>query len=109
MVPPSVQEKFRVWPVTFLIAQELWSLLGILRPIVETLPKDPRNIMKTQQQYEISQTCGGEKYHFGILNGIHKLIRKYTEIHPENFVRTSNKYRLHYPPSKALVKNSGQS
>jgi hypothetical protein len=63
MVPPSVQEKFRVWPVTFLIAQELWSLLGILRPTVETLPKDPRNIMKTQQQYEISQTCGGENYH----------------------------------------------
>jgi hypothetical protein len=72
MVPQSVQEKFRVWPVTFLIAQELWSLLGILRPIVETLPKDPRNIKKTQQQYEISQTCGGENDHFGILNGIHK-------------------------------------
>lgn len=42
--------------------------------------------MKTKQQHEISQSCGGEYYHFGILNGIHKIIRKYTEIHPENFV-----------------------
>jgi len=61
------------------------SLLGVLRPIIETLPKDPRTIMKTQQKYEISQTCGGEYYYFGILNGIHKIIRKYTEIIQENF------------------------
>ena len=50
------------------------------------MTQDPRTIMKTKQQQEISQSCGGEYYHFGILNGIHKIIRKYTEIHPENFV-----------------------
>ena len=36
----SVQAKFHEWPVTIQITQKaLWSLLGILKPIVETLYK----------------------------------------------------------------------
>jgi hypothetical protein len=57
----------------------LASLLNILKPYHDTLPVDPRTLLKTPQTYDIKIIEGpdnqvGQYYHFGIACGIAKML-----------------------------------
>ncbi|CAC5384406.1 unnamed protein product [Mytilus coruscus] len=52
----------------------LSSLLSILRPSINNLPKDPRTLLGTKTTYEISELCGGQYFHFGLKSGIKSIL-----------------------------------
>ena len=59
------------WSVDFKISvSAVGSLLSILRPYHNDLPKDSRTLLGTQRTYDIQTITGGEYYHFGIEFGI---------------------------------------
>lgn len=72
-----ITQSLHDWAVTYQIpVTALRDLLKILIPVLPNLPKDPRTLMKTPTQYNIIRVCGGEYYHFGLLNGITNKIKK---------------------------------
>lgn len=67
----SFSDHLREWATKFQIPHNALSeLLTILKPFFPSLPKDPRTLLQTKVQYNISDTSGGQYYHFGIVNGI---------------------------------------
>lgn len=81
-----ITQSLHDWAVTYQIpVTALRDLLKILIPVLPNLPKDPRTLMKTPTQYNIIRVCGGEYYHFGLLNGITNKIKNYCSYLPESF------------------------
>ncbi|CAC5378008.1 unnamed protein product [Mytilus coruscus] len=71
----SFQDLLADWAVEFDIPMNaLSSLLSILRPSINNLPKDPRTLLGTKTTYEISELCGGQYFHFGLKSGIKSIL-----------------------------------
>jgi hypothetical protein len=56
----------------------LRELLKILYPFHECLPKDPRTLMETKNNIEISEIEGGHYYHFRVEHGIKDQLTKFS-------------------------------
>lgn len=71
----SFQDLLADWAVEFDIPMNaLSSLLSLLRPSINNLPKDPRTLFGTKTTYEISDLCGGQYFHFGLKSGIQSIL-----------------------------------
>lgn len=69
-----------------LINFHLFQLLNILKPLIPSLPRDPRTLKKTRTHYTIVEKCGGQYFYFGIASGITNQMKDCNEFLPDNFV-----------------------
>jgi len=62
-------DKLVEWAVKHNITQvALKDLLGLLKPLIPDLPKDPRTLLSTPRKYVIKKIGDGAYHHFGIRN-----------------------------------------
>nr|CAK26786.1 TPA: transposase domain-containing protein [Strongylocentrotus purpuratus] len=62
------------WAAVAQIPQsKLRGLMSVLRKYHPELPKDPRTLLQTVTDYEITNIAGGEYYHFGVADGINRI------------------------------------
>lgn len=69
--PEDLSVRLKDWAIQNNIThQGLGELLVILKDIDPSLPKDPRSLLKTQQEVAAKAVCPGEYYHFGLHKGL---------------------------------------
>lgn len=75
----SINQQLATWAVEFGITLDaLSSLLRIIQPEIENLPKNPTELLGTIKSYEIVKKCGGEYYYFGIERNLKHILSSFS-------------------------------
>ena len=75
---PSIEQELQGWAISHKIPHSaLKNLLKILNPHFPVLPKDPRTLLKTPQNSNITEKSGGDYFHFGLQDSLMTNIQKY--------------------------------
>ncbi|XP_047494977.1 uncharacterized protein LOC125043067 [Penaeus chinensis] len=72
----------------------LLKLLSVLCPQFLSLPKDPRTLLETAQDYEVPNKACGEYYYFGLEKGIKTFTSELLHQHAEFFNSPNGKIQL---------------
>ena len=74
----EIHDKLANWAGTFNVTHAaLSALLCILCNYFPNLPKDARTLLKTPRAVNTIKVDNGSYYHFGVANGIKKILEKY--------------------------------
>lgn len=80
----DLKNELRDWAIVNSICRtHLRSLLNILRQHGHNLPADPRTLLKTARNTELTPMSSGMYYHFGLETGLHRSVQRYYP--PENY------------------------
>jgi hypothetical protein len=67
----TISHELATWAVTYHIPlTATGALLAILKPHIQSLPKDPRTLLKTPTHYSVKKMCGGEYSYLGLAKGL---------------------------------------
>jgi hypothetical protein len=80
--PPNAKVELADWATTHNVAHATLSdLLLIIRKWIPELPKDPRTLLSTPRESDVSVVAGGSYFYFGLQKTLNNVIDTYKLVH----------------------------